>query len=321
MNLNRSDFEEFIEKLSRASLDEIIEAVAGDADLRGYLAATAGNLRNQADVDRWNADPSNWVKGEDHDFYHFWESTQYLKDWSWKDAEKFDTLCDRKAIAYWAPIILKALVQRMKSVHSQSVQRELDGYAKELEKQKKANRLSEFMGSIPAEFRGADVNDWPSQGARKLVESILAGGSALIWGGRGIGKTRLSYALLTKMLTDGKRAERHFTAAYASSFLSIAAAKKSTVYDVIDSYGLQENEALFLDEGDKMTNDTQREVINYLIDRRYENHLQTVMLCNAVDDADLEAKLTTSIISRFSSRKWKSCVLHLEGEDRRATAS
>ena len=322
MNLNRSDFEEFIEKLSRASLDEIIEAVASDADLRGYLAATAGNLRNQADVDRWNADPSNWVKGEDHDFYHFWESTQYLKDWSWKDAEKFDTLCDRKAIAYWAPILLKALVQRMKSVHSQSVQRELDGYAKELEKRKKAERLAEFIRRIPPKYRSASIHDFTREGWKHVIEDIRNGGSYLIFGGNGIGKTHLAYALAMSFLENGKNCEmrRLFPLLQAvSAFVQIS---KMSPADVIDHGLVKTVPSLIIDECDKVSQqDTAFRNFSYLIDRRYEEQLQTILFCNARSRDELEAKLGSSLCDRFQDRGWNANIADFTAAQSRRGAS
>ena len=187
----------------------------------------------------------------------------------------------------------------------------------EREKKAQKERLDEFARRIPEEFATADVNDWPQESAKKLISTVLNGGSFLIWGGRGIGKTRLMYALTRKLLEDGKNAHCHITAAYISGLLLMATTKKMTVYDIIESYGVIHNSALFLDEADKLTNETQKEVLNYLIDRRYEHHLQTIMLCNAVDEQDLEAKLTSSIISRFKSKSWKARTLHLMGEDKR----
>ena len=315
MDLNRPDFDEYIHELCKKPIEEIVDEVAEDYTLRSYLASCAENYRNGADFDRYNYE--NRDPGHDWDWCHFWETTQFLTGWTWKDREEFETEADRKSIAFWAPKILRALSQRMNSQHARDVQEEIDRKDKEIEEKRRKETLAMFVKSIPEEFRGASIDDWKEENAKKLIAALLSGGSFLIWGGRGIGKTRLMYAVMTKMLEDGKEASKYYAPAYISGLLAMSSAHKTSVYDIIDSHTAGHKSVLFLDEGDKLTNDTQKEILNYLIDKRYENHLQTIMICNAIDEGDLEAKLTSSVISRFKSKSWKARTLHLNGEDKR----
>ena len=50
---------------------------------------------------------------------------------------------------------------------------------------------------------------------------------------------------------------------------------------------------------------------SYLINRRYEEQLQTILLCNANDMEELKTKFGGSIIDRFRSNTWPAEILDL----------
>lgn len=317
--LDREDFDEYIHEMCSWPIEKIVDTVADDLDLRDYLAACAGNYRNGSDFDEWNARPENQRKDKDFDFYHFWDTTKFLVEWTWKDYVKFSEEADRKSIAHWAPYILRALDQRMRSAHSQQVKKELEQKKKDLEEKKRKEMSDRFFGSIPAEFKGASIDDWKEEGPKKLINLLLNGWSFIIWGGRGIGKTRLLYAVLTKIIEDGKDGAKYIAASFFARLQTNASSARCSVYDIIDDYYTKSVPVLFLDECDKLSTETQRELLGYLVDTRYENHLQTVLICNSSDEQELEAKLTSSVISRFKSKSWHAKTLHLQGSDKRGT--
>lgn len=310
MNLNRADFDEYIHELSVSPVEKIIEEVSGDADLRGYLAATAGNIRNESGYDKWNYQQP--IPDEDCDFCHFWETSQALRDWGWKDHMRFAEENDRKSIAYWAPVILRALDQRMRSRHSQCLKKQLDEVQKETEERAKKEELADFIRRTPRLYHNASVHDFTAPAWKKIVHGAESGSSYLIYGGNGIGKTHFGYAFTMKMLADGKKCDFHRLPNMLLAISTMASKGSASAFDLIDSFMLHSKPVLILDECDKISQqDTAFRNFSYLIDRRYEESLQTILLCNARSEDELNAKLGSSLCDRFLSKKWGAEIVNL----------
>lgn len=315
MDLNRPDFDEYIHNLMLSPLDKVIDEVAGDADLRGYLATCAGNYRNNGRFDR-NAVS---MQKDGVDFAFFWENTQVFKDWTWKDCVAFYEENDRKSIAFWAPLILKALDQRMRSVHSQRIKEQLDKEASEQEARRKKAIAESFEKSIPSSYINASIDDFKGPW-QTIIEGIDNGRSYLIFGGNGIGKTHFSYAIGRKLASNGKSCTRMRLSSILQKVSKEVTSSRLTAEEYIDIEFVHYCDFLIIDECDKVEQkDTAFRNFTYLIDRRCEELKQTLVLCNAVDEQELQSRIGPSVYDRFCSRKWKAEVVDFtEAKSKRA---
>ena len=315
MDLNRPDFEEFIGKLSTAPIEEIVDTVAGDYDLRDYLAACAGNYRNGVDYDEWNF--YHRTPGKDYDFYHFYENTQCFKDWTWKDYVKFSEEADRKHIAHWAPYILRALYQRMNSEHAKAVQKEHDRKKEELEKKAQEERTRAFMASIPKKFREASYEKLDPL-MRGIADKFEDGGSFILYSSPGVGKTYLAYAIGRKLIEEGRSFKRFELSNLMQRISKEAMSTRYTANEIIDMDYVKSCEFLVIDECDKVPpQDTAFRNFSYLVDKRSEELLPTILMCNAANAEELVQKLGPSICDRFTSKQWKAKVAKIERESLR----
>lgn len=312
MDLNRPDFDEFIHEMCTWPIERIVDEVADDPDLRGYLAATAGNIRNQLDWDKYASD---YRKPEsDKDWYHLYETSQFLKTWTWETAMKFDEDADRKLIAEWAPSIIRALDQRMRTEKSKKVQERLDREKNEREKKTKSERLERFMKSVPEDFKGASIENL-SDRWKKIHDGVEKGESFLIYSAPGAGKTYFSYALGAELLQKGITYLNIRLFKLMQGISNEALRSKYSADEIIDMDYVKTLSVLVIDEADKLTlADTAFRNFSYLIDRRCEEHLITVVFCNASGPEDLVAKLGPSICDRFQSKRWKAHILKIEVE-------
>lgn len=302
------DFDEFIHELCRKPIEEIVDEVAEDYTLRSYLASCAENYRNGADFDRYNYE--NREPGHDWDWCHFWETTQFLTGWTWRDREEFETEADRTSIAFWAPKILRALSQRMNSQHARDVQEEIDRKEDELKKKEDEKRAELFSRNIPEQFKDASL-DKLSAGFRQLAERVENGHSYLIYSAPGAGKTFFSYALAADFIRKGKNCSREKLFQLLQRISKEAMNSRYTADEIIDMDYVKSCDLLILDECDKVEQkDTAFRNFSYLIDRRCEELMPTIILCNAADGDDLAAKLGSSVCDRFRSKKWKAHIIN-----------
>lgn len=311
MDLNRPDFDEYIHELAKKPIEEIVEEVAGDPDLRNYLATCAGNYRNESGFDY--SSYRNSSLNPELDINRYWENTQVLKDWDFKDYMEFDEEVNRKTIAYWTPYILRALIQRMDSAHAARVQKKLDQEAADRAKRAKDENIARFLGSVPAIHKGASIDDFT--GAWKsIIEGFNDGCSFLIFGGNGIGKSRLSYAFGMKLVNDGKNFLISELFPLLQKISKEASTSKYTAEEIIQMDYVNGCDVLIIDECDKVSQqDTSFRNFTFLINKRYEALKQTVLFCNAATAEEVESKLGSSVTDRFCSKKWKAEIADFSG--------
>lgn len=301
-NLSRKDFEDFIKDLSTSPVEKIVDVVADDDELREYLATTAGNIRNGADFDQFNSGN----KAATFDYKDFWATSQYLVDWTWKDYKQFFSDCDRKSIAHWAPYILQALVQRMTSSHAKKVQTEIDRLDAMRQKRETAARFARFYATVPPTFRSASVEALP-KAWRDLAEGIRKGRSYLVFGNRGCGKTFFGYAVAMRLLQEEKPCSRMEIGSALSLVTTITQNQKITLEKVVDNVFTKSCQTLILDGIDQeVVTPSSHRMLSYLINRRYEWQLQTVLLCHALSQKEVSELLGSSICDRFRADTWKA---------------
>lgn len=221
---------------------------------------------------------------------------------------------NRAARVYW----LRAYVEAKARLERTSLFRK----NAEAERTRKQGEISALDKAIPAEFKGCSLSDFnANEGQAKIVAQIRSGHSLLLCGPQGIGKTRLGWALWKSI-----RQEEQKSVAFLKMFelqkklADHAMAGGGDVATYINEAFVFGIDVLILDEVDKISvTDATFSNFSYLIDRRYEEHRQTVLFGNGTK-AKMEEKLGTSMLSRFSSKTYKSRVVELSGESRRATA-
>ena len=275
-----------------------------------FPAVAARNIRNQLDWDKYASD---YRKPEsDKDWYHLYETSQFLKTWTWETAMKFDEDADRKLIAEWAPSIIRALDQRMRTEHARNVKKRLEKEEADRQKKLQKERLDSFMATIPEDFKGASTEKL-SDRWQKICTAVKKGDSFLIYSAPGAGKTYFGYALGPDVLREGKTFVHKRLFKILQKISNEAMGSRYSADEIIDMDYVKSLDVLVIDEADKVSlSDTSFRNFSYLIDRRCEEHLTTVVLCNAADAEDLTAKLGPSICDRFQSKRWKAHIVKME---------
>lgn len=178
-------------------------------------------------------------------------------------------------------------------------------------------KMSYFMSTVPPRYKDADLSDFNS-GAR-IVNHILSGGSCLILGPTGVGKTRLMYAIgksLVKTFGYGE-IEIDTLTMLISGIRSNSGSQDWADY-AHEHYGVRTS-LLIVDELDKIKgNRSDYEIINLIIGERYDHKLQTVLVGNGTLDEAREI-LGDASISRLIGDKEGGMLFNLSSSspDRR----
>lgn len=162
-------------------------------------------------------------------------------------------------------------------------------------------KMSYYMSTVPPRYKDADLSDFNS-GAR-IVDHILRGGSCLILGPTGCGKTRLMYAIgksLVKTYGYGE-VEVNTLTMLISKIKSNAGSQDWADY-TYEHYGVNTS-LLIIDELDKIKgNRSDYEIVNLIIGERYNHQLQTVLVGNGTLDEAREI-LGDASVSRLIGDK------------------
>lgn len=172
-----------------------------------------------------------------------------------------------------------------------------------------------FIATVPERYKGASLSDF-NQSAT-VISHILGGGSCLLTGTTGCGKTRMLYAVCKHMCRQfapyevvmdtlpGLMAKVHSNSG-AADWLSYAGEK----------YG-KRIKLLVIDEFDKCKgSDSDYEVLNHIVNERYNNMLQTVIAGNG-DINTAKDILGDAIVSRLTGRAEGGRHFRQTGDDRR----
>lgn len=231
------------------------------------------------------------------------------------------------ALDYWAEKLIGALEWMASSEPASNARQDLKDEFKAFENEKRIRKelefregLISFYASIPALYRNASISDF-GEGSR-LIGAFLSGTSAIIYGGNGIGKTHLAWALTKHWRETEKDLDRVAVFSTFDVFCSIISAMSARQYragvDVAEEMFVRKCSHLILDECDKTDMaDSAFRNFSHVIGRRYEEGLQTILICNAVDEADARKKVGDSVFSRFRSKSWNAEIIELTGEDKR----
>lgn len=172
-----------------------------------------------------------------------------------------------------------------------------------------------FIATVPERYQGASLSDF-NEGAT-VVQHILDGGSCLLTGPTGCGKTRMLYAVCKHLCRNydpyevvmdtlpGLIAKIHENSG-ASDWLEYASEK----------YG-KHTKVLVIDEFDKCKgSDSDYEILNHIVNERYSNMLQTIV-CGNGDIEKAKNILGDAVVSRLIGRADGGRYFCQQGKDRR----
>jgi DNA replication protein DnaC len=187
---------------------------------------------------------------------------------------------------------------------------------KDIENEKIRTIYSEFIRDVPPRFKDATFSSFKcsTDKQRRTVEYLKTGGSAVIYGSNGVGKTHLAYATCEYQARQGK------VAGYVLAFDFFNKIRKSfsdgTTEDVMNRYS--NYQLLVIDEIDK-TQGTQTEFMYLysLINERYNYMRSTILITNAKPD-EFAAIIGQSALDRVAS---EGKVIDLTGDNYRQKRS
>lgn len=170
---------------------------------------------------------------------------------------------------------------------------------KDIENEKIRTIYSEFIREVPPRFKDATFSSFQcsSDKQRKTVEYLKTGGSAVIYGSNGVGKTHLAYATCEYQARQGK------VSGYILAFDFFNEVRKSfsngSTDKVVSKY--HGYDLLVIDEIDKTQGTPTEFVYLYsLINERYNYMKPTILITNATP-SEFGAIIGESALDRVAS--------------------
>ena len=157
-----------------------------------------------------------------------------------------------------------------------------------------------FLSTVPPRYSDAQLSDFSSSSA--VASHILNGGSCLILGPVGAGKTRLMYAVAKSLAKNYEYGEVVVSSLTMLLAGITANGGQSWQQYASEHYGTK-TKLLMLDEVDKIkASSLDYEITNLIIGERYDNKLQTVMVGNGTIE-NIRGILGDAVISRMIGEK------------------
>lgn len=172
-----------------------------------------------------------------------------------------------------------------------------------------------FMTTVPERYKSASLSDF-NEGAT-IVQHILGGGSCLLTGPVGCGKTRLLYAVCKHLCRNYEPYE------VVMDTLPNLIAKihqdcgSNDWLEYADERYCKQTKILVIDEFDKCKgSDSDYEIFNHIVNSRYGNMLQTIVAGNG-DIEKAKNILGDAVVSRLTGRADGGRYFFQKGSDRR----
>lgn len=200
---------------------------------------------------------------------------------------------------------------RARAEREEAEDRELERQSAEARKNKER---SDFMERVPPRYKEASLKDF-SEG-NPIAQHVLKGGSALLLGNPGTGKTRLIYAIARELIERGETSGT----VEIINMLDLLADVKERGGDnwpkyTKTRYGKVRH--LFIDEMDKTNgSNCDYSIISDLVSYRYNNMLATVIAGNGSKELAVDM-LGPAVFSRITGRADGGALYEPKGEDRR----
>lgn len=187
--------------------------------------------------------------------------------------------------------------------------------AERIEKEQKEHEEWEsFLLTVPARFRDASPDSLPKEFER-IYSGLIEGKSGLLYGKNGPGKTYLAWCAAKQW----RRQHESFAIEKGIETMSWIKSNLSGNGDITKDIKAKylRIKHLVIDEVDKIF-ETQADFVylTYLIDIRYDEMLQTVIITNKMNEREIIDSIGQSVYSRLTE---KGCIVYglLNAVDRR----
>ena len=172
-----------------------------------------------------------------------------------------------------------------------------------------------FLDTVPERYKNAQLSDFNS--SSPVINHILEGGSCLLSGTTGSGKTHMLWALGKELAKKNKLGD---VVVMTLSELISSVRSNSSATDWIlyatEKFG-EAPRILFVDEYDKCkSSPSDYELFNHIIGKRYDNKLQTVLVGNG-DITTARNTLGDAVISRLTGKTDNGAYYWVNAKDRR----
>ncbi len=172
-----------------------------------------------------------------------------------------------------------------------------------------------FLDTVPERYKNAQLSDFNS--SSPVINHILEGGSCLLSGTTGSGKTHMLWALGKELAKKNKLGD---VVVMTLSELISSVRSNSSATDWIlyatEKFG-EAPRILFVDEYDKCkSSPSDYELFNHIIGKRYDNKLQTVLVGNG-DTTTARNTLGDAVISRLTGKADNGAYYWVNAKDRR----
>lgn len=172
-----------------------------------------------------------------------------------------------------------------------------------------------FLDTVPERYKDAQLTDFNS--SSPVINHILDGGSCLLSGTTGSGKTHMLWALGKEFANKNKLGD---VVVMTLSELISSVRSNSSATDWIlyatEKFG-EAPRILFVDEYDKCkSSPSDYELFNHIIGKRYDNKLQTVLVGNG-DITTARNTLGDAVISRLTGKADNGAYYWVNAKDRR----
>ena len=170
-----------------------------------------------------------------------------------------------------------------------------------------------YRESVPRAFKEANIQHFKADSP--IVLHIMNGGSALIIGDTGVGKTHLAYACAKELAYNRADATSVRVVDMSSMLSDVKKLDSDWLRAIKEKYGTVQT--LFIDEFDKMFGSAaDYQLVSHLINARWEEELQTVVMGNGSEEM-AKNLLGAAAISRLVGRGTGGAFFSVGGLDRR----
>lgn len=170
-----------------------------------------------------------------------------------------------------------------------------------------------WFDMIPTKYVDASLDDFPN--AFDKYEHIAGGGSMLMLGSTGVGKTRFIWAVAKQLVDNTGDSDQVKVITLQEMLAKVRSSPGDWTEEVLRRYG--QCIWLFVDECDKVNgNENDYIIASALVNKRYEWGLSTVFAGNGDRDSII-AKLGEPVVSRLTAGNEKGKLFRVTGKDRR----